>query len=176
MSVHVGPMLCLIPLSKGMAATVSPEDFERLSKHRWYTTLSGPKATPYPYAIRWDRHAKKSVRMHREIVEAPETLPVDHLNGDTLDNRRENLRAATVSQNTANSRSRRVAGSGERNVETLPSGHYRVVICVAKRRFRFGTYETLAEAKAARDGFVAACVVLGHEHIRSARAAGLNAK
>jgi len=42
--------------------------------------------------------------MHREIMQAPAGLLVDHRNRNTLDNRRENLRLATRSQNSCNSR------------------------------------------------------------------------
>jgi hypothetical protein len=42
------------------------------------------------------------IPLHRAIINAPKGLYVDHINGDTLDNRRANLRIATNSQNQAN--------------------------------------------------------------------------
>ena len=46
----------------------------------------------------------KIVRLHRLIMNAPDGLLVDHKNGDSLDNRRANLRLATHSQNQCNKR------------------------------------------------------------------------
>lgn len=40
--------------------------------------------------------------MHRQIIDIPKYLVCDHLNGNGLDNRKANLRPATVSQNLCN--------------------------------------------------------------------------
>jgi len=45
--------------------------------------------------------------MHREIAQTPEGLECDHINGNSLDNRKANLRSATRQQNCWNSRKRR---------------------------------------------------------------------
>lgn len=70
---------------------------------RWTWRLSSDG-----YAVRSEtRNGKKrSIKLHREINRTPEGLVTDHVNGDRLDNRRSNLRTATLSQNNANSRDR----------------------------------------------------------------------
>ena len=93
-----------IPLTRGLFATVDDEDFESLSKHRWFA-VSGRGLF---YAVRTVRagRSKKTIRMHRELLGMPPGLLVcDHRNGNSLDNRRENLRCATVSQNAQNTTS-----------------------------------------------------------------------
>jgi hypothetical protein len=51
------------------------------------------------FAVRVDG---KSVYLHRWLMNAPKGLVVDHKNGDVSDNRLENLRLATKSQNAVN--------------------------------------------------------------------------
>jgi hypothetical protein len=90
-----------IPLTKGKSAIVDDCDFEYYSKFNYYINSEG-------YAIRevWNGGNKIRLRMHREITNAPEGMDVDHINGDRVDNRRENLRLCTRSENLMNSRKR----------------------------------------------------------------------
>jgi hypothetical protein len=91
-----------IPLTQGKYAIVDPEDFERLNKHKWYAL----KNTNTFYATRKKRIGKKyvSIGMHREILNPPDHLVVDHINHNGLDNRKANLRLATCAQNSYNRR------------------------------------------------------------------------
>ncbi len=52
-----------------------------------------------------------TVRLHRLIMNAPKGVLVDHHNGDSLDNRRDNLRLATHSQNSCNKQKKKNASS-----------------------------------------------------------------
>ncbi len=93
-----------IPLSQDLYALVDGEDFERLSKHKWYAhkgrnTYYAMRNTPR----RNDKQLK--VYMHREILGLPKGIATDHRAGYGLDNRRVNLRPATNQQNQFNRRS-----------------------------------------------------------------------
>ena len=54
--------------------------------------------------------------MHRLILGAKEGQCVDHINGDPLDNRKENIRICTLSQNSQNRRQRKDNTSGLKGV------------------------------------------------------------
>jgi len=87
-----------IPLTQGKVALVDDEDFERMSHWKWHYACACGYAVSHP----GPRRERKLTFMHREILRAPATLCVDHINGDTLDNRRANLRLCTKAQNCMN--------------------------------------------------------------------------
>ena len=93
-----------IPLSQGKVALVSEHRYEYLSRFRWAAFNSNKTTNKKPkwYATRVARvdGKQKMIMMHREILGllgAGKSKHADHINGDGLDNRDENLRVATPS-------------------------------------------------------------------------------
>jgi len=95
----------LIPLTQGYFAKVDDEDYERIMVHRWCVT-KGQGQGGLVRAIRcgMTNKIKKTIYISREIMNNPKDKFVDHINGDTLDNRKCNLRICTRSQNEMNRR------------------------------------------------------------------------
>ena len=93
-------------LSNGMVTVVDDKDFSRLSEFSW--NFRPHKGLGSGHACRTARksegRSKKTVYMHREVLLVPDGQKVDHINGNGLDNRRENLRVATTRQNNQNRR------------------------------------------------------------------------
>lgn len=84
---------------------VDDEDYEVLNKFSWY----GRNEHGYKYAARsimFPREAGKrrvfTEKMHRKIMNAKTGQIVDHINGNTFDNRKNNLRICTREDNTKN--------------------------------------------------------------------------
>lgn len=88
-----------ITLTQGKKAIVD-DDFQETKKYYF----------SHGYAV------NKHVYMHREIMNAPSGMDVDHINGNTLDNRKENLRICTRSQNKMNTSRRKGNTSGYKGV------------------------------------------------------------
>ncbi|HUW19242.1 MAG TPA: HNH endonuclease [Sedimentisphaerales bacterium] len=88
----------LIPLTRGQFAVVDAEDYPTLSQFTWFA--EGTKKNCY--AVR--KENGKSIKMHRQITNAPDHLVVDHIDHNGLNNRRSNLRLATFTQNCRNQR------------------------------------------------------------------------
>ena len=90
-----------ILLSQGYVAVVDSNDAQRIEQYDW---LAHTSKTGAVYAYRRDAEGK-TVFMHREIMMAgDDPRMIDHANGNTLDNRRVNLRFATAKQNAQNRR------------------------------------------------------------------------
>lgn len=93
-----------ISLTKGFSATVDDGDYERLSQWKWCVSIHDGRA----YAFRgFGGRGGRGIYMHREINGTPGGMVTDHIDGDTLNNQRRNLRTATTSQNSMNTRSHR---------------------------------------------------------------------
>jgi hypothetical protein len=96
-----------IYLDEGKRTILDPQDYYRFARFKWH--LNGYRDKYY--AIRSQITGPKDiriVRLHRLIMNAPDGVFVDHINGDSLDNRRANLRLATRSQNMSNRRKTKI--------------------------------------------------------------------
>ncbi len=91
-----------VPLTKGKFAIVDAADYEWLSKYKWYAQAR--RDGKGYYAVR--SRGRHTIMMHREIMQTPEGMVVDHGNGNGADNRRANMCNCTQEQNTQNSRPR----------------------------------------------------------------------
>jgi hypothetical protein len=107
-----------IPLSRGLVAVVDDQDAGRiLAAGRWHAYPK--RSTHYGKRNVWTAGRCASVWMHRFITGFPVT---DHINGDGLDNRRCNLRPASVAQNNRNAGLRRDNTSGFKGVHPYRDG------------------------------------------------------
>lgn len=91
-------MTKLLPLNMDDCAIVNDDVYEREAKHNWYKTPEG-------YAARMARRSNGQrfvLMLHWCVKRVPPGFVVDHINGNRLDNRRENLRVCTKAQNNAN--------------------------------------------------------------------------
>lgn len=110
----------ILPRSGGVAL-VDTSDYDRLANRpfRWSLSRKG-----YAVCTIWNKTEKKVIThyLHREVVGAPKGMLVDHRNGDSLDNRRGNLRLCGAQENTRNRLVHRSTASGYKGVyATSPS-------------------------------------------------------
>lgn len=101
-----------ISLTKGFVTIVDDVDYDWLMQWKWHHNNRR-------YATRTKVHITGepvNIRMHRFIMNCPEDMFVDHINGNGFDNRRENLRICTYHQNTMNRRKNSAASSQYKGV------------------------------------------------------------
>lgn len=140
--------VALVPLTRSREAVIDASDAGMLSNWNW-CFRAGPRGG---YAgrgqiIEGRRHI---VYMHRAILGAPGHLHVDHINGDGLDNRRANLRTATLAQNRWNEGVRKNNLSGFKGVSFVAAkAKWRAEINASGRKHHLGYFATAEDAGAA---------------------------
>lgn len=90
-----------ISITRGYWVKCDRSDFPLLNAHRWVADVRKKKRRTSVYAYRTRKRSTEY--LHRFLFDVTDpTLTVDHINGDTLDNRRKNLRVVSYSANQQN--------------------------------------------------------------------------
>ncbi len=141
-----------IKLTQGKFALVDDEDYEELSKHKWYA-LKGRYTF---YAQRW-RPALKGkqipIIMHRLLMNAEKKCDmVDHRDGNGLNNQKENLRHCSNRENSRNRKIQANNTSGYKGVSWHKrDGKWNVNINVNQKKTHLGYFTCLIKAAKAYD-------------------------
>lgn len=140
-----------IPLSRGLVALVDVEDYARLMNYTWHAIMRDERPG-WVYAASSARVGGviKRFYMHQLVANAWPGEVVDHVNRNSLDNRRANLRICKYWQNTVNSRAK-IGRSGFRGVSAHPSGTWHVALRHDGKRVNVGTFRDAEEAARAYD-------------------------
>ena len=109
-----------IELQNGLKTLIDLEDLNKISIMGWYA--------------KYDSHTKgyyvcggsDGVRLHRFLMNTPENLVVDHINRNTLDNRKSNLRNVSNSDNMKNMSIRKDNRSGRKGISYETGKRYKV--------------------------------------------------
>lgn len=133
-----------IPLTHGKFALVDDEDFDFLNQWKWYAAFDGFNY----YAqrnIRISKNKRKMIRMHRFILRYTGKKSIDHINCNSLDNRKSNLRICTQSQNSGNILKRAKTFTGIKGVNKNGK-KFRARICYNRKLIHLGTFDTIEKA------------------------------
>lgn len=133
-----------IKLTQGQYAIVDDDDFERVSKYKWCAKRNDRIKRIEFYAT----HAfiidnrVKNVSLHQFVIgNTPNGYCIDHINGNTLDNRKENLRFVTRQQNSLNRKSHFNSSSKYRCISLFKrTGKYEVQINIKQNNTKLGYY------------------------------------
>ena len=143
-----------IPLTKGQSCIVDDEDYGWISEWKWYAVWY--KSVNDYHAMRKVRLGPKKRRgyaMARQILGLMPEDPrwADHINGIPLDNRRENLRIVTPSENGKNHKISKRNKSGKDGVYFHKRDQqWAAYITVNRKRIYLGYHPTFLSACEAR--------------------------
>ncbi len=135
----------VIRLENGKGSFIIDEqDLVKVKQHLWFAAKAATGITPMcnkKIDGKW-----RGVRIQKLIFNPPKGMVVDHINGNTLDNRRCNLRVCTPQQNRFNSKTPFNSKTGVKGVS--PQGDkFKVGFMCNGKYYYFGLYPTLEEAK-----------------------------
>lgn len=139
----IGDGICELELTLGRIAIIDEIDAARVAVCNWCASHNQKQFGPY--AKGRPVRGGKFVRLHRFLLGYPESI-IDHANGDRLDNRRSNLRLATLRDNIANANVRKDSPTGLKGVSIAGRGFS--AICDGTY---LGTFSTPIEAALAYD-------------------------
>lgn len=145
--------LRFLKLTQDKFALVDPDVAESLGHCKWYARWN--PCTKSFYAVRNLRlpnGERTTEQMHRRIIglERGVSLQVDHLNHDTLDNRRENLRITDSRGNGENRRDQSRYGFGVKLDSRRKVRRFQAYARIGGKCFHIGLYATPEEAQGAR--------------------------
>lgn len=128
-----------IRLSKKRTSKIDIDDLEEVTKWKW--SLKESDGIEYAYR-------KGNVYLHRFLLRAKRGQIIDHVNGDGLDNRRQNLRFCTHAQNQWNSNKRNWMKTKGIRRRTLNSWQANIRVGDGKRIY-LGSFSSEAAAQTA---------------------------
>jgi hypothetical protein len=136
-----------IPLTRKLWTVIDVEDGPTVLEHRYHALSSRRNRF---YASR--DYNKKTILLHREILGFG-AVQVDHINSDTLDNRRNNLRSCNNGQNQANQKKLKRSNTTRfKGVYRYgKSGRYRAAVNFGGKFIHLGCFDDPAEAAQAYD-------------------------
>ena len=139
-----------IKMTKGYEALIDDEDFELINKYSWYAEVKKNHVYAKAHNI-GNGHIKHLVWMHRLILGLDDNKGkyVDHINRDSLDNRRCNLRITDHAGNQMNTIKRKNCSSIYKGVAWHPAvNKWFAYITIMKKRIYLGWF--INETEAAR--------------------------
>ena len=136
-----------IPLTRGYVAIVDDEDYERVARFKWQVkTETADSQTCYAQRNQ-PRPRRKTEFLHRVVMRVTNpSQHVDHINGNGLDCRKENLRIATISQNARNTRKRGTFTSRFKGVSRFRGIRWQAQIRLQNKNTHLGVYTDEVEA------------------------------
>jgi hypothetical protein len=146
--IRIDGEIAYVPLTQGYTAVIDAADAPLVGQYNWCAEVQSRAV----YARRTDRSGVKqrSVLMHRVLMGAPNGLEVDHIDGNGLNNRRDNLRTATKAQNVRNQRTRSDNTSGLKGVSwDGRNSKWKAQIKFNGKRHHLGRHNTPEQAYAA---------------------------
>lgn len=133
----------------GYKVLIDDEDYEKINKYKYHKNITASKTVYFSRTINKGNGNRTATSLHRDIMccKIGDGKVIDHISGDTLDCRKQNLRFVSMMQNAQNRRKLKT-GNGLKGC-TRWGNKYKACICANKKIIYLGLYKTETEAHAA---------------------------
>lgn len=139
--IQIDGEMATLRMANGVDILIDAADVQKAMRYSWCLSKTGYAVANIDGTVR---------KMHRYLLDLPKGEPiVDHINGNPLDNRRNNLRLCTSLENGRNLRAKK-SQSGATGVRETPEGRWHARIMVDRKEISLGNYLTKEEAIEAR--------------------------
>jgi hypothetical protein len=145
-----------INLTKGHVALVDDSDYEQLNQFKWFAWCSRKQPTKFrAFTTVYANHNKENIAMARLLMgcEKGDGEVLDHIDGNSLNNQRNNLRFATPTENSVNQKmlNRTTSLRGVSLDNRLKKAPYVARIRINGKKTHLGTFTSKEEAARAYD-------------------------
>lgn len=155
-SIHIDGDIAVMVITRNDGTEINIkldiEDIKEVERYTWHAIYDKTVGNYY-ICHRYNNqvNGKGCIKLHRLITNCPRTLEVDHINRDTTDNRRKNLRICTRFENQQNLKS---CKSGHTGVyQRTRNNKWVANITKEKKRYYIGEFKTKEEAINAREEY-----------------------
>lgn len=142
--------------NKSLIVLIDKDDIEKVQKFKWNVKYDKTIDNYYVYSHERNNYInRKTLRLHRFLMNCPKDLQVDHVNRNTLDNRKCNLKVCTLQENLNNKGEYKNNTSGYKNIHYSKAN--KTFVCEIKRNNKMVFYKTcknLEELVKLRDKFL----------------------
>jgi hypothetical protein len=127
---------------------INEEQLINVNKYKWYLVKSKTSDTYYARTNTRINGKRSYLLLHRYLTDCPKGKEVDHINGNGLDNRKENIRICSRSQNVCNAKKYKTGFTSKYKGVCFrkPSNKYVAQIMIGKIRKGLGYFEKEIDA------------------------------
>jgi len=152
--VRIDGSIAFVPLTKGYETIIDAEDAWKVDYRNWCARVDRTSVYAFLSLKEYDEQGgckSTPIHMHRHLMGNPEGC-VDHINGNTLDNRKKNLRVCTHKDNSRNRGATTSNRSGFKGVsKSSRSDKWSATIGVDYKTVFLGNFDTKEDAARAYD-------------------------
>lgn len=143
-----------IETNNGKVFIIDKEDYEKIKNYTWYACHKRKNSSPYIIADYMIDGKKYKLYLHRFLMGCVkgDGKIIDHINGDTLNNSKSNLRVASRAENQRNCKTQHNCQSGRKGVRKHKlCNKWQARITVNDKEIYLGLFDTFEEACKARE-------------------------